>query len=71
MKQIFCCLAVCMFLLTSFSLASGESTVILKEAYVKNDTLWMKIGESEKRISKGDSAGYPKWSFDVSWVAYL
>lgn len=73
MYKIFCCLIFCL-LISSFpskSLASEEPTEIIKAAFVKNDQLWIKIGENEKRITNGEYVRSPKWSYDGSWVAYF
>ncbi|MGM7721562.1 hypothetical protein [Metabacillus sp. Hm71] len=71
MKKIFCCLVLCLFIFPSLLIASEEPTEIMKAAFVKNDQLWMKIGEYEKRITNGEYVRFPKWSYDGSWLAYL
>jgi hypothetical protein len=72
MKKLFCFLVtLCMFVFPSMLAAADESTEFYKAAFVRNDDLWIKLGEREKRITDGEYVGYPKWSFDGRWIAYL
>lgn len=71
MKKIIFCLVGCMFIFPSLSLALEESREPLKAAFIKDDNLWIKIGENEKKITNGDGVSFPKWSFDGNWLAYL
>lgn len=43
----------------------------LNAAFIRNDDLWIKIGDKEKRITKGEYVRHPKWSHDGGWIAYL
>jgi hypothetical protein len=36
----------------------------LKAAFVRNDDLWIKIGNKERQITTGEYVRYPKWSPD-------
>ncbi|MFB5198530.1 translocation protein TolB [Neobacillus sp. KR4-4] len=72
MKKIcYCILFVCMMIAPVTTYASGKPTKPLKAAFIRNDDLWIKIGEKEKKITYGDYVRFPKWSFDGNWVAYL
>ncbi|MFD0696788.1 TolB family protein [Paenibacillus sp. GCM10027628] len=42
----------------------------LTAAFVRNGDLWIKTGETEKQLTKGETIRYPKWSFDGKWIAY-
>ncbi|WP_052352877.1 TolB-like translocation protein [Neobacillus dielmonensis] len=41
-----------------------------KAAFIRNNDLWIKIGNEEWPITNGDYIRYPKWSYDGTWVAY-
>ncbi|MCT8136745.1 PD40 domain-containing protein [Anaerobacillus sp. CMMVII] len=69
MKKILCFLLILLAIVPSIAVASKEQP--LKAAFVRNDDLWVKIGEDEKQITNGDYIRYPKWSYDGSWIAYL
>lgn len=43
----------------------------LKAAFVRNDDLWIKIGNKERQITTGEYVRYPKWSPDGQWIAYI
>ncbi|EKN71589.1 hypothetical protein BABA_01105 [Neobacillus bataviensis LMG 21833] len=43
----------------------------LKASFIRNDHLWIKIGNEERRLTNEGFVRYPKWSHDGEWVAYL
>ncbi len=43
----------------------------LKAAFIRDDDLWVKIGNMERKLTNGEDIRYPKWSHDGNWVAYL
>lgn len=43
----------------------------VKAAFIRNDNLWIKIGNQERKLTNGDYIRYPKWSADGKWLAYL
>ncbi len=49
----------------------AQSNEELKAAFVKNDDLWLKVEDKEKRITNGEYVRYPQWSFDGNWIAYI
>jgi Tol biopolymer transport system component len=42
----------------------------IKVAFIRNDDLWVKIGDQEKKITSGGYVRNPKWSYDGQWLAY-
>jgi hypothetical protein len=58
-------------LIFPFHLTVKAETLALKAAFVRGDDLWVKSGDQEVRITKGDFIRYPKWSPDGHWIAYL
>lgn len=65
-------LIIMVLVITSFSF---QSTVIaqssLKAAFIRNNDLWTKIGDKEKKITNGELVRHPKWSHNGEWIAYL
>ncbi|WP_251554477.1 hypothetical protein [Neobacillus muris] len=45
-------------------------TTDFKAAFIRNNDLWIKKGNAETQITKGDYIRYPKWSYDGKWIAY-
>ncbi|MCM3570235.1 hypothetical protein [Neobacillus mesonae] len=43
----------------------------LKAAFIRNDDLWLKVGNNARQLTSGDYVRFPKWSMDGSWIAYL
>ncbi|MBD0381424.1 hypothetical protein [Paenibacillus sedimenti] len=43
---------------------------LLKAAFVRNGDLWIKTGDVEKQLTKGEYIRNPKWSYDSNWIAY-
>lgn len=50
---------------------SAESNEELKAAFIKNDDLWLQIGNKEMKITNDEFIRYPQWSFDGNWIAYM
>ena len=44
---------------------------ILKAAFIRNDDLWIKVGDIEQAVTNNENIRYPKWSPDGNWIAYL
>lgn len=55
--------------LSSISSASAEHNGA-KVAFIRNHNLWIKVGEKEKQITKGEYITGPKWSHNGEWLAY-
>ncbi|PEC50910.1 hypothetical protein COJ46_01395 [Bacillus sp. AFS077874] len=53
------------------SFVAAETNSNLKAAFLKNDDLWIKIEESEMRITNSKYVRFPKWSYDGNWIAYI
>jgi hypothetical protein len=69
-KMICVILGFIFFLLPApFSVTADSSP--LKAAYIKDNNLWINFGETDKQITSSEKVGYPKWSFDGKWLAYL
>jgi Tol biopolymer transport system component len=67
-KQIILMILIVLLIpLTGFATTNND----LQAAFIRNDDLWMKIGEKEIRLTNGEDIRYPKWSFDGSLIAYL
>ncbi|MFJ7936056.1 TolB family protein [Sporosarcina sp. NPDC096371] len=71
MKMILMCFTIVIISIQYSPLISAESNEVLKAAFVKNDDLWIQIGEKETRITNGEYIRYPQWSFDGNWIAYI
>ncbi len=59
------------FILLLLPLSVSADSTLMKAAYIKDNSLWIKINETDKQISSEKMLGYPKWSFDGKWLAYL
>lgn len=53
----------------SSSITSAENNGV-KVAFIRNHNLWIKVGEKEKQITKGEYITGPKWSHNGEWLAY-
>ncbi|GHI01225.1 PD40 domain-containing protein [Neobacillus kokaensis] len=58
---------ICFF---SFQLY-GSAKEQHKAAFIRNNDLWIKIGNNENQLTNGDYVRFPKWSKDGNWIAYL
>jgi hypothetical protein len=43
---------------------------LLKAAFVRNGDLWIKSGNNEIQLTRGEYIRNPKWSYDSNWIAY-
>lgn len=59
---------LCLFFCSS-SITSAENNGV-KVAFIRNHNLWIKFGEKEKQITKGEYITGPKWSHNGEWLAY-
>lgn len=50
--------------------ASAKPKDSLKAAFVRGGDLWIKSGDNEQQLTKGEAVRKPKWSFDGEWIAY-
>lgn len=71
LKKFICCFILCSVLFPSLHHASGESKEIVRAAFIRNDQLWIKIGDKEKKVTHGEFVRFPKWSSDGKSLAYL
>ncbi|MEC1717152.1 TolB family protein [Schinkia azotoformans] len=71
MKGISLLLTIFTVWILSFSIVSAESDDVLKAAFIKDNDLWIKVDNHEQRITNGEFIGFPKWSFDGNWIAYI
>lgn len=64
----FVCLLIMATSLSPISLAEEHS---LKVAFVRENDLWIKVGNrEEKRITSGEYVRNPEWSYDGNWLAF-
>ncbi|MGG2028304.1 translocation protein TolB [Gottfriedia sp. S16(2024)] len=70
-RKIIIFLSILILWIQQFPLAAAETNSVLKAAFIKNDDLWIKIKESEVRITNGKYVRFPKWSYDGNWIAYI
>jgi hypothetical protein len=61
------------FLLFSIlpTVISAEPHDNLKAVFVRDNDLWLKVEERERKITDKSYVRYPKWSYDGNWIAYL
>lgn len=71
MKRMIMVLAIIFINIYPCFIVSAESNDILKAAFIKENDLWIKIDNNEKRITNGEYIRFPKWSFDGNWIAYI
>ncbi|WP_102346085.1 PD40 domain-containing protein [Bacillus sp. Marseille-P3661] len=71
MLKIFLFLVVCLLSFPGIPLAAEDQTKQLKAAFIKEDNLWIKVEDNEKKITDGEFVRFPKWSNDGTWIAYL
>ena len=59
--------------LTAFhsSVFASASVATVQAAFIRDNDLWVKLGDKEERITNGELIRYPKWSHDGYWIAYL
>ncbi|EJQ98354.1 TolB family protein [Bacillus cereus] len=70
MKRLIVSGSVLLFMfLCSVTITSAENNGV-KVAFIRNHNLWVKIGEKEKQITKGEYITGPKWSHNGEWLAY-
>ena len=71
MKRIIMFIAIFILSLQPFLFVSAESNNELRAAFIKNDDLWIKIDNKERRITNDEFVRFPQWSFDGNWIAYI
>jgi hypothetical protein len=54
----------------SFTTVS-KAEVPLKAAFVRDQQLWMKVGENEIRLTTNKYVTSPQWSYDGQFIAYI
>ncbi|WP_442597711.1 translocation protein TolB [Neobacillus sp. D3-1R] len=57
------------FLIPSF--ASAERNQSIKATFIRGDDLWLKINQTEVKLTNKEYIRYPKWSSNGNLVAYI
>ncbi|WP_239615665.1 translocation protein TolB [Cohnella mopanensis] len=52
------------------AIVAAKTKDSLKAAFVRGGDLWVKTGDAERQLTKGEVVRNPKWSFDGEWIAY-
>ncbi len=53
------------------TILAAKPAASLKAAFVRGGDLWIKNGNVEQQLTKGEYIRNPKWSFDGEWIAYV
>ncbi|MDP5275285.1 TolB family protein [Chengkuizengella axinellae] len=71
MKNIILCLIMFVLFIQPFSTIFAQPRKELKAAFVRDQDLWIKMGDEEVKVTQDVNVRYPKWSFDGKWIAYM